>query len=114
LNLEHSLLDVLFNSDLNEILDPMWNSLGNFAIEVALGLFWIHLNVIPELILGFGTGSFSAAVLSEGIEIKDAMNLIIVRSQLGVNPSGLCVGQVNIQEFLKNVVYRVKFVSRLF
>jgi len=70
LNLEHSLLGCLFNSDLNEILDQCGILLEILAIEVALGLFWIHLNVFPELILGFGTGSFSAAVLSEGIELK--------------------------------------------
>ncbi len=81
--LEHSLLDVLFNTDLSDELDQtIYTQPALFAVEYALAQLWMSWGVQPAAVIGHSVGEYVAACIAGVFSLEDGLNLIATRGRL--------------------------------
>jgi acyl transferase domain-containing protein/thioesterase domain-containing protein/acyl carrier protein len=83
--IQDDLRDVLFSDAklANEKLrQTEYAQLAIFVIEYALASFLIQLGIMPDAMIGHSLGEYVAAVLSNVLQLEDALKLIVKRSKL--------------------------------
>ena len=77
-----------------------------FELQYSLGMFWISLGVIPDLVIGHSIGEIAAACIGGVMTFHNAINLIVKRGKLMENletRGKMIVLQWDVQELLNHL-----------
>jgi iturin family lipopeptide synthetase A len=85
--LEHSLLEVLYPSQVEEKASSLLNQTAYtqpaiFAIEYALYQLWKSWGIEPDVVMGHSVGEYVAATVAGVFNLEDGLKLIAHRGQL--------------------------------
>ncbi len=64
------------------VTDPRFGLPALFAVEYALGKFWVELGVEPAALFGHSFGEYAAACLAGVFSLEDGIKIAIARGQL--------------------------------
>ncbi|MXQ55587.1 type I polyketide synthase [Shimazuella alba] len=93
-----SLLEGLTFDQLQKSTTIVETQILSFAIQIALAKMWISWGIKPSAVVGHSLGEVAAAYIAGALDLEDAINIVIHRSQCAekmVNKGRLLVVQVD-------------------
>ncbi|WP_162258359.1 type I polyketide synthase [Frateuria sp. Soil773] len=74
--------DLLFDGGSTSLDDTRYTQPALFALQYALGKFWLGMGLQPDVLVGHSVGEFAVACLAGVFSLEDAARLIAARGRL--------------------------------